>query len=117
GKGDREDLRGPGGAGDRKVGDGGGEDARLAGAGPRQHQERAALVDNCLALVLVQPVEMGRRCHGTAFRRGFGRHGVVGNFERIGGGGHAPSSCTSTPIPPPFPPPPPPPTSYVALAP
>src|SRR5215468_5512088 len=44
-----------------------------------------------LALVLVQPVEMGRRCHGTAFRRGFGRHGVVGNFERIGGGRHAAS--------------------------
>ncbi len=43
-----------------KMGEARGENARLAGAGPRQHQHRAVGRQNGLALFGVQALEIGR---------------------------------------------------------
>ncbi len=68
------------------MGDAGGEHARLAGAGPGQHQERAVQALHRVPLLGVQGVEIlgGPPAHG-ALRQGPRVRGlifVVGNWER-----------------------------------
>ena len=89
GEGDGQNLRRTGAAGEKLVGNPRRQDARFAGAGACQHKQGAAIVGDGLALLLVQPVEIGCGYNGASHRLRFGRGGVVGDFERIGGGRHA----------------------------
>ena len=71
GEGDGEDFAGPGAAEAEDVGDAHGEHAGLAGAGAGQHQHRAVERLHRLALLRIEPGEIGR---ATA-RRGAGARG------------------------------------------
>ena len=71
GEGDGEDLAGPGAAEAEDVGDAHGEHAGLAGAGAGQHQHRAVERLDRLALLRIEPGEIGR----AAARRGAGARG------------------------------------------
>ena len=70
GEGDGEDLAGPGAAEAEDVGDPHGEHAGLAGAGAGQHQHRAVERLHRLALLRVEPGEIGRAaaCSGAGAR-------------------------------------------------
>ncbi len=72
GEGDGEDLMALRTPCRQDVGDAGGEHARLAGAGPRQNQDRAVERHRRLALLLVEPVQIERSGgHGAgALRQG-----------------------------------------------
>ncbi len=66
GKCDGEDLMALRASHRQNVGDAGREHARLAGAGPCQHEDRAVEGDDGLALLLVEPMEVGWRArHGA----------------------------------------------------
>ena len=78
GEGDGEDLARPGAAEAEDVGDAHGEHAGLAGAGAGQHQHRAVERLHRLALLGIEPREIGR----AAARRGTGARG---NAARRGG--------------------------------
>ncbi len=66
GEGDREDLPGVHIALAEEVGDAVGEHAGLAGAGAGHDEQRGVRVNDGRALVLVQPVQEGRRVHHRA---------------------------------------------------
>ncbi len=61
GEGDGEDFPRPGTTGREDVGEAGGEDAGLAGAGTGQHQDRSVHRFHCRTLLIIQPVQIGRR--------------------------------------------------------
>lgn len=67
-EGDREDLAGVDIALAQKMGDAVREHPRLAGARAGHDEQRGAGVHHGRALVLVQPVQQGRRIHGGAVR-------------------------------------------------
>ena len=83
GESDGEDLRGPGASQAQNMADAGGEHARLAGAGTRQHQERAVKRLDRLALLGVERVEImaGAPAHGAL---GGGRRLLVGRRQGCG---------------------------------
>ena len=86
-----QDLRGPGLTGQQQMGDAGRQNAGFAGSGAGQDQQGAARVRDGLPLLGIQPVEMRRGRDGAPRRDRIGRSGVIGDFERIGGGRHGPS--------------------------
>ena len=69
GEGDGEDLAGPGAAEAEDVGDAHGEHAGLAGAGAGQHQHRAVERLHRLALLRIEPGEIGRAAAAAARAR------------------------------------------------
>ena len=81
GEGDGEDFAGPGAAEAEDVGDAHGEHAGLAGAGAGQHQHRAVERLHRLALLRIEPGEIGR---ATA-RRGAGARGDAARRRAAGG--------------------------------
>ena len=74
GEGDGEDLRGVGEAGGEDMGDAGGQDARLAGAGAGEHQNRPFGGLDGEALLGVQALQIVRRLV-MALPRGHGARG------------------------------------------
>ncbi len=85
GEGDRENFARPGAAEAENMGDAHGEDARLAGAGAGQHQDRTVQRLDREPLLGIQPGQIGRRrrirlrARGNAARRGGRRLGRFGN--------------------------------------
>ena len=80
GEGDREDFAGSRATLAQDVGDARGQDARLAGAGPGQHQHRALQRLHRLALLRIEACEVLRACRGACARGNTAsRRLVVGN--------------------------------------
>ncbi len=75
GEGDGEDFAGPGAAGGENVGDAHREHAGLAGAGAGQHQNRAVERLDGLALLGIEPGEIGRARPGLRTRGDTAAHG------------------------------------------
>ena len=86
GEGDGEDFPGPRPAQAQNMGDAGGEHARLAGAGPGQHQQRAVQRLDRLALLGVERVEIMARAEPHGALRG-GQLLLIGWGQGFRGGG------------------------------
>ena len=83
GEGDRQDLAGAGAAHAENMGDATGQHARLAGAGPRQHQDRSVQRFHRLALLGIEACEILRgRSRPCARSNTASRRLVVGDALR-----------------------------------
>jgi hypothetical protein len=78
------------------MGEPGGQNPRLAGAGARQHQERAILGEHGCLLLVVQPMEISRSARPPAC--GVSRHGFGMNHHRSSKAALFPRWCRSSTI-------------------